>query len=68
MVFSKTRLQSLNKDKKTNLLSFLFYLANAGRLAQRPMWVFRMVDTSFQPARCYINSYPKRQGYANRCA
>ena len=32
-------------------------------MAQRPIWVFRTVDTSFQPARCYMEivSYRDRR-------
>ena len=33
---------------------------NAGRVTQRPVWVFGMVHTSFQPARGYMEIVSQR--------
>ena len=39
---------------------FLLLQQYVGRIARQPIWVFGIVDTSFQPARGYMEIVPRR--------
>ena len=40
---------------------FLLLQQRAGRIARQPVWVFGIVNTSFQPARGYMEIVPRRK-------
>ena len=67
--YFKTRLQSLNKDIKINLLFFCFVLAKCRKSnSKTSLGVWNGSYKFSSCKRLYGNSFPKRQGYPNRRA